>query len=99
MTPAGHGAAWLDEQRPGWAERVDTDTLNMSDGACCVFGQLDGSAAAGADAVAWWYNDGWAWMHEHGFYISGGNQEDYDRLTDEWRGLIRERARQVYRYG
>jgi hypothetical protein len=32
-------ATRLDEQYPGWAERIDLDTLNMSDSGCCVIGQ------------------------------------------------------------
>jgi hypothetical protein len=36
------GAEWLDEQEPGWAERIDTSQLNMSDPCGCIAGQLAG---------------------------------------------------------
>jgi hypothetical protein len=33
-------AKWLDQKYPGWAERVDPDTLYMIKGSECVAGQL-----------------------------------------------------------
>lgn len=35
------GAAWLDEVEPGWIDRLDLATLQLSDVSCCVIGQLD----------------------------------------------------------
>lgn len=35
-------AAALDEMRPGWARRVNTDTLDLMSGRTCVLGQVFG---------------------------------------------------------
>lgn len=37
------GAAWLDENVPGWENRIDRVTLDMKYQDMCIFGQLDGS--------------------------------------------------------
>lgn len=34
------GAAYLDQVRPGWAERIDTGTLTLHDPCGCIVGQL-----------------------------------------------------------
>jgi hypothetical protein len=34
------GAALLDEREPGWAEKIDLDTLDLSSSCGCVLGQL-----------------------------------------------------------
>jgi hypothetical protein len=40
------GAAWLDEQTPGWIDRIDLDRLRLGDGDLCVLGQIYGSFGA-----------------------------------------------------
>jgi hypothetical protein len=53
ITPAAararvrRGAAYLDAVDPGWAERLDPDTLALADGRCCVLGQLHGDFRQG----------------------------------------------------
>ena len=37
---AQQGAAWLDQDRPGWEELVDLGTLNLSLGTQCPLGQV-----------------------------------------------------------
>ena len=37
------GALFLDEQFPGWHDRINTETLLMSSCALCVLGQLYGA--------------------------------------------------------
>lgn len=34
-------ALWLDATYPGWADKVDPDTLNMQNTKLCVGGQID----------------------------------------------------------
>lgn len=34
------GAAWLDTEAPGWAERIDPSTLDLWSSTYCVAGQL-----------------------------------------------------------
>jgi len=36
------GMSWLDQHRPGWADRVDVSVLDMVACTSCVLGQLDG---------------------------------------------------------
>ena len=43
------GAAWLDENRPGWVERIDLQTLNLGDPCRCVLGQEYGSYGQAPD--------------------------------------------------
>ena len=53
ITPAAararvrRGAAYLDTVDPGWADRLDPDTLALADGRCCVLGQLHGDFRRG----------------------------------------------------
>lgn len=42
MPRVERGAAWLDVNRPGWAECVDPLRLELSNCHACVIGQLDG---------------------------------------------------------
>ena len=44
------GALWLDDFRPGWAEEIDTNKLEMSSACQCVLGQL----ADGDDRVGYY---------------------------------------------
>jgi hypothetical protein len=51
-TPSAHlrvaeGARYLDDEDPGWYQRVDPETLELSDGRCCVLGQLHGEYRRG----------------------------------------------------
>ena len=41
-TRVARGAAYLDEADPGWHSRLNAATLELSDGAHCVLGQLHG---------------------------------------------------------
>ena len=41
------GATYLDDEDPGWAARLDPETLELSDGTCCVLGQLHGDFRLG----------------------------------------------------
>jgi hypothetical protein len=41
------GAAYLDDADPGWHARLDPATLELSDGTCCVLGQLHGDFRLG----------------------------------------------------
>ena len=41
------GAAYLDDEQPGWYQHIDPDTLELSEGRCCVLGQLHGDFRLG----------------------------------------------------
>ena len=44
---ARRGADYLDDVDPGWFARLDAATLELSDGSCCVLGQLHGEFRLG----------------------------------------------------
>ena len=41
------GADYLDEEHPGWYQHIDPETLELSEGSCCVLGQLHGDFRLG----------------------------------------------------
>lgn len=62
------GIYWLDENHPGWAQRIDLGTLEMSECQDCVIGQAIGDygenivKASGVE-----YPASARWSIEHGF--------------------------------
>ena len=44
-----NGARWLDENFPGWTERIDPATLHLSDGMHCICGQVFAEEVKGVD--------------------------------------------------
>jgi hypothetical protein len=44
------GAAWLDQDEPGWDARIDLDSLDLSSDCHCILGQLDDFFQDGMDA-------------------------------------------------
>jgi len=97
------GAALLDEERPRWAEEIDTDALAMEDGDHCILGQLfPGDAnATGYDVAteALGINDETA--EENGFFVNwtpGQPPEfigdEYVRLNALWRREVAKRVKE-----
>lgn len=72
------GAALLDEKVPGWAARVDVDTLALFDCTFCVLGQLFGDFGDGLDELD-------ITGAPHGFSCP---DIDYPRLEQDWRLAI-----------
>lgn len=85
------GAQWLDEQLPGWADKVDLEQLNMSSPFWCVLGQLapdllgtprdDWMRADYLDAVRRYGSENdkavrEAWAIGHGFYLASSDLVD-----------------------
>lgn len=77
------GAAWLDENQPGWRDRVDAVRLSLRSGCDCILGQVFEEQAEAAPNL---YDDGFdfafqdreeavgynpvtarRWMCDHGF--------------------------------
>ena len=71
------GAAWLDENEPGWERRVDTSLLNIDDPAQCICGQILKNGWSGVNT----YSS--EWKQNHGF-LDGPD-------GDQWITLIKER--------
>lgn len=45
------GAAYLDQQRPGWFQRIDIGTLTLHDPCGCIVGQLCGTGHEFVDGM------------------------------------------------
>ena len=90
------GAALLDEKRPGWAAKIDTDRLQLHDCLNCTLGQLDGEYPHGRRALfgpeeAFTGGPLWEANHErarqHGFTIDRRDieySEDSDNEDAQW---------------
>ena len=89
------GAAWLDENFPGWEREIDLGTLNINDSCNCVLGQSlakyipvtraeTGYEFGTSYAYDYGHTDDVAmWAFEHGFLSK--------RDEGVWRDLIKER--------
>lgn len=97
------GAAWLDENRPGWEFKIDLGELNLMLPNCCVLGQVDGNFWDSLRRQAEFnrntpFFDEMSWAASHGFFIRDELGEirssrisEYNQLTDAWRTLIKDR--------
>lgn len=90
------GAAWLDENRPGWLDRIFLNSLDVSDCALCVLGQVYGGWGNAPDGAKYDDDDTDDYLspaRERGFeqYV----KEGYEALTAEWRRLIESRRAEV----
>ena len=82
------GAEWLDENFPGWVDKIDLDILNQRYMDKCVLGQIAGAG----------YWDLTKALRERcGFDLDStslgtpGRAEEWAALTDAWRDLIVDR--------
>ena len=90
MTPADRvdrGAELLDRVRPGWADEVGLEDLDMVHCALCMLGQLFGDFDRGDRAL--FPGDTLQPSRDHGFFAS--TIVDYRALELEWRRVIAER--------
>jgi hypothetical protein len=81
------GAALLDKTAPGWRERVDPETLDMTLCTRCVLGQLFGHYMVGFDrlevaesSVVYGFDLPWPTKFE---------DSGYDLLQDAWLEMLR----------
>jgi hypothetical protein len=82
------GVAWLDENVPGWAERIDLEQLNLASCQRCVLGQLFGDFNDAPQPAS-----GLVTSAHLGFDRHHGepNFTAYSALTAEWRRVIEQR--------
>jgi hypothetical protein len=93
------GAAWLDENRPGWEFKLDLAELNLSSAQTCVLGQIDGNFWESLSKMHRDGDDGAqfeiSWAAERGFFVITDEMDEatraYNQLTDAWRDLIKHR--------
>lgn len=94
------GAKLLDLFRPGWAERVNPNTLDLSSCFSCVLGQEFGEYGAGSEKLFAMRadTDGFEGREEAseqaGFVINNGDEHtNYINLTRAWKREIDKRVR------
>lgn len=94
------GVALLDRVAPGWVDRINVDTLDVSHGGRCVLGQLYGLYTDGQGKLGLTMQQ----AADHGFqtqaldrssdsldwhrWVKAFLDNDYPALTDEWRRVI-----------
>lgn len=96
------GATILDVFRPGWADEIDLDRLDLADCYSCVLGQMFGEYGEGADQLFAMRADEdeiERAAYEAGFTADpvtalrrGGRRLNYGNLTKAWRREIEKRA-------
>lgn len=79
------GAYWLDENYPGWENRLELDTLFMNDCHLCVIGQVVGNYF---ETIA-----GEEWAIEHGF--DADEYYGYSVLEKCWTDVVIDRLERI----
>lgn len=104
-TNAPKGAAFLDEERPGWANEINPAEMDLENGNTCILGQLYGgnwgSYVTGVEKLFGTNPVGSMeahdWALQHGFHtkikqdVEWVNHVDPTILKAEWTALITER--------
>ncbi|MEL6344047.1 MAG: hypothetical protein AAFV53_13085 [Myxococcota bacterium] len=105
QTRAQNGARILDLRYPGWADRIDVDSLDFPSIYRCVLGQVFETYHEGMKAI-WGLTtfskepERWRRLaNQNGFDVPDSiheNQEAFyfDTLTAEWKRLVRARQEQ-----
>ncbi len=92
---AREGAILLDEEKPGWAERIDLSTLRMESCRFCILGQLYGDYVTGCNELDPDEYEQPSWDPvEYGFDAGPREryeQDRYARLVAAWTGEINAR--------
>lgn len=99
------GLSWLKESGEQYGfnvSKLNPQTLDISSGYDCVFGQLTGAYSWGLDRMGKLNEEGYQWAAEHGFACAPGalltdfrrTLLEYALLTKAWReALAEERLR------
>lgn len=66
-----------------WVEKIDCETLDLSEGAQCVLGQVYGDFDLGVDSLHGEWDLEWA--EKRGFYRDSG---DYDDIDKAWHVVL-----------
>ncbi|MEM1116271.1 MAG: hypothetical protein AAF845_13205 [Bacteroidota bacterium] len=97
---AARGAAILDAEDPGWANRVDAESLRLGDGQACVLGQLHGEYRRGlgrarvldlSSAPSRFVSPVDLGFQAVGDLGKAAEDLDYALLTRAWRDIVRAR--------
>lgn len=84
------GAALLDEEMPGWAEKISLEILDINDSEMCILAQLYGSFYGGGENLGLFTNDK---LVENGFFPEKMDDTYYKNLKNEaWAEEIAKRS-------
>jgi hypothetical protein len=75
------GTQFLDAVRPGWANQIDLDSLDLENPRACVLGQVFAERAAEYDNVSPFVIGGWAahdWLVEQGYQLNDESDEYFN---------------------
>lgn len=86
-----HGAAWLDQQKPGWADQIAPDGLVMDCPFGCVLGQTFGTYGKALDLIDPDEDLRRSWAEGHGFTADIADDEEFDTLRALWLAEVRVR--------
>lgn len=89
------GLALLDAQAPGWEKLVDLERLDITSPVGCMLGQVYGYYFDGLDALKITDLEASSYGFQLTFddsIIESGERSPYDRLTETWQTLLRERG-------
>lgn len=87
------GAAWLDENRPGWEGSIDLETLDMQNSCRCILGQLDGDFYDALARMCFSEKVRGAWSVAHGF--EPGWDDPWSALDEAWISLVKVKERHL----
>lgn len=86
------GSEWLDENHPGWEDKIDLTTLDLKYCSRCILGQLYG---LDEDPFRYWdiLRENQIEEDELGFSVHGDRDDDglWPALTEAWRDEITSR--------
>ena len=89
------GATLLDQQVPGWAERIDLPMLDIGSCYHCILGQLYGDGSeldtSGYEVGRDWFGLTLRDAEEHGFTTAAGLPE-FRRLGEAWAAEVLRRV-------
>lgn len=79
------GYKWLNENHPDWKNKVNVNTLSMSDSENCILGQIFGNYFEAEKVL------GKQFCHNNGFSIDDSLiNRSFFELTNQWRNLLEE---------
>jgi len=89
------GVAFLNENFSDWLGKINLEELNMTDGKCCILGQVrPGEDICGFHSIKHEYNLSWNETEEMGFGVSYEDEEKdvlaWGILQQEWENKIKE---------
>lgn len=78
------GVELLDEEAPGWRDKIDLPSLHLMNCNSCVLGQVFGDFETGCNELGLtWYE-----AKEYGFVLDSDAPHRYAWLTRTWRKVL-----------